>query len=47
LRADIDPEMVTDLLLASIYYRLILSGSPMDDNFGKRLVATLLPAFTA
>jgi AcrR family transcriptional regulator len=46
LRADLDPEMVTDLLLGPMYYRLFLSGSPMDDNFGKRLVTTLLPAFT-
>ena len=46
LRAGLDPEMVTDLLLGPIYYRLFLSGSPMDDNFGKRLVTTLFPAFT-
>jgi hypothetical protein len=42
LRAGLDPEMVTDLLLGPIYYRLFLSGSPLDDDFGKRLVATLL-----
>lgn len=47
LRADLDPEMVTDLLLGPIYYRYFLSGSPMDGDFGKRLVTTLLPAFTA
>ena len=47
LRADLDPEMVTDLLLGPIYYRLFLSGAPMDEDFGKRLVTTLLPAFTA
>lgn len=47
LRADLDPEMVTDLLLGPIYYRFFLSGSPMDDGFGKRLVTTLLPSFTA
>ena len=47
LRADLDPEMVTDLLLGPIYYRFFLSGSPMDDDFGRRLVATLLPAFAA
>ncbi|QYB07995.1 TetR/AcrR family transcriptional regulator [Rhodococcus sp. USK10] len=45
LRADLDPEMVTDLVLGPIYYRFFLSGSPMDDGFGKRLVATLLPSF--
>lgn len=47
LRADLDPEMVTDLLLGPIYYRFFLSGSPMDDGFGKRLVTTLFPAFAA
>ena len=46
LRADLDPEMVTDLLLGPIYYRFFLSGSPMDEDFGKRLVTTLLPCFT-
>jgi AcrR family transcriptional regulator len=46
LRADLDPEMVADLLLGPVYYRLFLSGSPMDDGFGTRLVTTLLPAFT-
>ena len=47
LRDDLDPEMVTDLLLGPIYYRFFLSGSPMDKGFGKRLVTTLLPAFAA
>lgn len=47
LRTDLDPEMVTDLLLGPIYYRFFLSGAAMDNGFGKRLVATLLPAFTA
>lgn len=45
LRAGLDPEMVTDLLLGPIYYRLFLSGSPMNDGFGERLVTTLMPAF--
>ncbi|KXF52946.1 TetR family transcriptional regulator [Rhodococcus sp. SC4] len=47
LRADLDPEMVTDLLLGPIYYRFFLSGAPMDDGFGRRLVTTLLPSFAA
>ncbi|WP_322049427.1 TetR/AcrR family transcriptional regulator [Paraburkholderia sp. J67] len=41
LREGLDPEMVTDLLLGPIYYRLFLSGSPLDDGFGERLVAAL------
>ncbi|MEK0156497.1 TetR/AcrR family transcriptional regulator [Arthrobacter oryzae] len=47
LRAGLDPEMVTDLLLGPVYYRFFLSGAPMDKGFGKRLVTTLLPSFTA
>lgn len=47
LRADLDPEMVTDLLLGPIYYWFFLNGSPMDEGFGKRLVTTLLPSFAA
>ncbi|MFE7422791.1 TetR/AcrR family transcriptional regulator [Rhodococcus sp. NPDC057529] len=44
LRPDLDPEMVTDLLLGPIYYRLFLSGSPLDDDFGERLVNALRSA---
>ncbi|WP_422935090.1 TetR/AcrR family transcriptional regulator [Sinomonas sp. P47F7] len=44
LRADLDPELVTDLLLGPIYYRFFLSGSPMDGDFGRRLITTLLPS---
>lgn len=47
LRAGLDPEVVTDLLLGPIYYRFFLSGSPMDKGFGTSLVATLLPAFAS
>jgi AcrR family transcriptional regulator len=45
LKAGLDPEVVTDLLLGPIYYRFFLSGSAMDKGFGTRLVGTLLPAF--
>jgi AcrR family transcriptional regulator len=45
LRPGLDPETVTDLLLGPIYYRFFLSGSPMGEGFGKRLVTTLLPSF--
>lgn len=46
LRAGLDPELVTDLLLGPVYYRFFLSGAPLDEDFGKHLVANLLPAFT-
>jgi AcrR family transcriptional regulator len=45
LRDGLDPELVTDLLLGPIYYRLFLSGEPLDKAFGEQLVATLYPAF--
>jgi AcrR family transcriptional regulator len=44
LRAGLDPEMVTDLLFGPLYYRLFLTGSPVDRNFTKRLVRVLMPA---
>jgi AcrR family transcriptional regulator len=45
LRPDSDPELVTALLLGPIYYRLFLSGAPLDDTFGEQLVASVLPGF--
>jgi AcrR family transcriptional regulator len=45
LREGLDPELVTDLLLGPIYYRLFLSGEPLDKQFGEQLVAALFPAF--
>ncbi|WP_374991132.1 TetR-like C-terminal domain-containing protein [Streptomyces sp. LHD-70] len=42
MRPDLDPEMVTDLLLVPIYYRLFLSGPPLDEEFGKQLVAAVI-----
>ncbi|WP_188539582.1 TetR/AcrR family transcriptional regulator [Kocuria dechangensis] len=47
LRPGVDPETVTDLLLGPVYYRFFLSGSPLDEGFGERLVATLYPCFAA
>jgi AcrR family transcriptional regulator len=44
MRADVDVEMVIDLLNGAFWYRL-LSGAEdeIDDAFAERLVATLLP----
>jgi Tetracyclin repressor-like, C-terminal domain len=41
LRPDLDAEMLTDLLLGSIDPRFFLSGSPLDEGSGHRLVRTL------
>lgn len=45
LREGLDPELVTELLLGPIYYRLFLSGEPLDEDFGRHLVAALYPVF--
>lgn len=45
LKDGLDPELVTDLLLGPVYYRLFLSGEPLDEAFSRQLVATLYPAF--
>jgi len=47
LRPETDPDMVTALLLGPAYYGHLLSGAPMDDTFGDRLVAAVLPGFMA
>ncbi|MHC6594044.1 TetR/AcrR family transcriptional regulator [Arthrobacter sp. C152] len=45
LREGLDPELVTDLLLGPIYYRLFLSGERLDEEFSEQLVAAVYPAF--
>ena len=45
LREGLDPELVTDLLLGPIYYRLFLSGEPLDAAFGRQVVGALYPVF--
>jgi AcrR family transcriptional regulator len=47
LRPDTDPELVNDLLLGPVYYRLFLSGAPLDGKLGARLVDAVLPTFAA
>jgi hypothetical protein len=34
-----------ELLLGPIFYRLLLSGSPLDRNLGSRLVDAVLEGF--
>jgi len=42
LRADLDTELVIDLLLGPIYYRLLMSGEPLTPAFINRLVRAVM-----
>lgn len=44
LRPDVDPELAHELLFGPVYYRLLLSGAPLDKNLAKRIVDSVLPA---
>jgi AcrR family transcriptional regulator len=46
LRADTKVRLVHELLLGPIFYRLLLSGAPLDRNLGPRLVDAILAGFT-
>jgi AcrR family transcriptional regulator len=45
LRADTDPQTAHDLLIGPVYYRLLLTGQPLDGAFAKRTVDAVLRAF--
>jgi AcrR family transcriptional regulator len=45
LRADTDVRLVHELLLGPIFYRLLLSGAPLDRNLGPRLIDAILAGF--
>jgi hypothetical protein len=42
LRADADPGLLADLIVAPVYYRLLVSGEPIDDEFATRLIRAVL-----
>jgi AcrR family transcriptional regulator len=42
LRADIDTQLLLEMLVAPIHGRLLLSGGPIDDGFAERLVDQVL-----
>jgi AcrR family transcriptional regulator len=46
LRPDADYQLVNELLFGPVYYRLLLSGAPLDDDLAERVVNAVLPAFT-
>jgi AcrR family transcriptional regulator len=45
LRPDTDHEMVNELLFGPVYYRLLLSGAPLDAKLAERVVTAVLPIF--
>jgi AcrR family transcriptional regulator len=45
LRPDTDHELLHELLFGPVYYRLLLSGAPLDESLAERVVTAVLPAF--
>ena len=45
LRPDMDRELAHELLFGPIYYRLLLSGAPLEPGLAERVVDAVLPAF--
>jgi AcrR family transcriptional regulator len=45
LRPDTDRELFHELLFGPVYYRLMLSGAPLDEGLAARIVDGVLPAF--
>jgi AcrR family transcriptional regulator len=43
LRADIDTGLTHELLFGAVYYRLFLSGEPLDRKLAERIVDAVLP----
>jgi len=44
LRRDTDVELVHELLFGPVYYRLFLSGAPLEPGLAERIVDAVLPA---
>ena len=47
LRPDTDRGLFHELLFGPVYYRLMLSGAPLDEGLAARIVDAVLPAFAA
>lgn len=47
VRADLDIDLVHELLFGPVYYRLLLSGGPLDKGLAARIVDAVLPAIRA
>jgi AcrR family transcriptional regulator len=44
IRRDVDAVLVHELLFGPVYYRLFLSGEPLDSGLAERIVDAVLPA---
>jgi AcrR family transcriptional regulator len=44
LRYDVDDELAHELLFGPVYYRLMISGAPLDEHLAERIVAAVWPA---
>jgi AcrR family transcriptional regulator len=42
LRADLDVATVMDQLAGAVYYRVLISGEPLDDDYARRLVRSVV-----
>ena len=47
LRPDIDIELVHELLFGPVYYRLLLSGTPLESRFAEQIVDSVMPGLVA
>jgi hypothetical protein len=47
IRADADLELAVDALHGAVFYRLLLSGEPLDDAFAERLASQVLAGLAA
>src|SRR3954469_67785 len=45
VRPDADVDLMYELLLGPVYFRLLLSGAPLEDGLAQRLVDAVLPGF--
>jgi AcrR family transcriptional regulator len=43
LRSDIDVGLTHELLFGAVYYRLLLTGAPLEKKLGERIVDAVLP----
>lgn len=47
IRADADLELAVDTLHGAVFYRLLLSGEPLDEAFAERLASQVLAGLAA